>query len=109
MEATVAKIMLWGAVRFAMILYGASGCFALIILLLSDKHKRDWMGAMAMTFALIATAIVFFYYTNNKQKTRVELLKTLYYYPDRTPYHEYERGHDETDTEPNREVDIPDD
>lgn len=85
-EHTLAKIMLWGAVRFAMMAYGISVVFALMIVFLSDKHKRNWIGYLSLTFAMLATAIVFFYYTNSKQVSRIELLKALYYYPEETPY-----------------------
>ena len=85
-EVVIAKIMLWGAVRFAMALYAVAIAFAMVILFLKDRHKRNWMGAMALTFALLATSIVFYYYSNGKQMNRIKLLKTLYYYPDKNPY-----------------------
>lgn len=85
-EVIVAKIMLWGAVRFAMACFAISVAFAMAILLLKDKHKRNWMGAISLTFALLATSIVFYYYSNGKQMSRIKLLKTLYYYPDKNPY-----------------------
>ena len=86
-EVTVAKIMLWGAVRFAMVCFGISFIFAMVIIAIKDKHKRNWFGAMALTFALLATSVVFFYYTNGKQMARIELLKALYYLPESLPYH----------------------
>lgn len=85
-EVTIAKIMLWGSVRFAMALYAVAVAFAMVILLLKEQHKRNWMGAMALTFALLATSIVFYYYTNGKQMARIKLLKALYYYPEENPY-----------------------
>lgn len=85
-EVTIAKIMLWGSVRFAMACFAISVAFAMVILLLKDRHKRNWMGAISMLFALLATAIVFYYYTGSKQITRIKLLKAMYYFPDKNPY-----------------------
>ena len=86
-EEIIARIMLWGAVRFAMVCFGISFVFAMVIITLKDKHKRNWFGAMALCFALIATSTVFYYYTNGKQMARIELLKAMYFFPESLPYH----------------------
>jgi hypothetical protein len=98
-ETAVAKTVLWGAVWIAWSCYGIAVLFTLILIALKDPHKRNWIGSMALAFAILATTVVFSYYSGKKYQARTELLKMLYLYPEVIPYHEYGEKTDEAKEE----------
>ena len=82
-EKMAVGLMLNGCAWIGLSLIVTGVMFALIMLAIENQHKRNWLGSLAIAFCILSIVLLLNFFSRNNIKARTELIRALFYFPDR--------------------------